>query len=135
MPQTSGADRVIAPEPYNGDAHVGIGHRLCERQDLRQPRSPLAESACGRPSGTVRSITRPGPVLLLAALGASASCYAATVILPPVTTNRVAVNWGALGPGTRYYIQTSTNLRTWTLATNTTATNLDLTFVGENESG
>jgi hypothetical protein len=69
--------------------------------------------------------------LLLAALGASSQCRGAVVIPPPLTTNRVALSWGALGPGTRYYVQTSTNLLTWTTATNTTATNVNLTFVGD----
>jgi hypothetical protein len=59
---------------------------------------------------------------------------AAAIVVPPVTvTNRVSLSWGSLGSGTRYYVQTSTNLLTWTAATNTTATNVSLTFVGDKE--
>ena len=71
-----------------------------------------------------------GGVLLLAALGASGPWGAAVAVVPPAT-NRVALAWGSLGSGTRYYVQTSTNLLTWTAATNTTATNANLTFIGE----
>jgi len=69
-------------------------------------------------------------IILLAALGASGQWRAAAVVVPPGTTNRVALAWGSLGTGTRYYIQTSTNLLTWTAATNTTATNVSLAFIG-----
>ena len=69
-------------------------------------------------------------VLLLAALGAGGPWHAAAVVVPPATTNRVALSWGSLGPGTRYYVQTSTNWLTWTAATNTTATNVSLAFTG-----
>jgi hypothetical protein len=69
-------------------------------------------------------------VLLLAALGASGQWRAAAVVVPPPATNRVALTWGSLGSGTRYYVQTSTNLLTWTAATNTTATNVSLAFIG-----
>ena len=70
-----------------------------------------------------------GGVLLLAALGASGQWRAAAVV--PPATNRVALTWGSLGPGTRYYVPTSTNLLTWTAATNTTATNVSLAFTGD----
>jgi hypothetical protein len=69
-------------------------------------------------------------IFLLAALGASGQWRAAAVIVPP-TTDRVALTWESLGSGTRYYVQTSTNLLTWTAATNTTATNVSLTFTGD----
>jgi hypothetical protein len=49
--------------------------------------------------------------------------------VPPVT-DRVVLSWDSLGPGTQYYVQTSTNLLTWTAATNTAATNVSLTFPG-----
>jgi len=68
-------------------------------------------------------------ILLLAALGAVGPWHAAAVVVPPIT-NRVALVWGSLGLGTRYYVQTSTNMLTWTAATNTTATNVSLTFIG-----
>ena len=68
-------------------------------------------------------------ILLLAVLGASGQWDASAVGVPP-TTNRVALTWGSLGLGTRYYVQTSTNLLTWTAATNTAATNVNLAFVG-----
>ena len=74
---------------------------------------------------------RMGKVLLLAALGAFGPWRAAAVVVPPAT-NRVALSWGSLGPGTRYYVQSSTNLLTWTAATNTTATNVSLAFIGDN---
>jgi hypothetical protein len=70
-------------------------------------------------------------ILLLAALAASGQRRAAAIVVPPPATNRVVLNWGSLGPGTRYYVQTSTNLLTWTAATNTTATNVSLTFIGD----
>jgi hypothetical protein len=69
-------------------------------------------------------------ILLLAALGASGQWRVAAVVVPPAT-NRVALTWGSLGPGTRYYVQTSTNLLTWTAATNTAATNVSLAFIGD----
>ena len=68
-----------------------------------------------------------GGVLLLAALGATGQWRAAAVVVPPAT-DRVALTWDSLGSATRYYVQTSTNLLTWTAATNTTATNVSLTF-------
>jgi hypothetical protein len=73
---------------------------------------------------------RVGGVLLLAALGASGQWRAAAVVVPPAT-DRVALTWESLGSGTRYYVQTSTNLLTWTTVTNTTATNVSLTFIGD----
>ena len=69
-------------------------------------------------------------IILLAALAASGQWRAAAVVVPPPATNRVALTWGALRAGTRYYVQTSTNLLTWTTATNTTAANVSLTFIG-----
>jgi hypothetical protein len=73
-----------------------------------------------------------GEVLLLAALGAFGQWRAAAIVVPPATnTNRVALTWSSLGSGTRYYVQTSTNLLTWTAATNTTATNVSLAFIGD----
>ena len=68
-------------------------------------------------------------ILLLAALGATGQWRASGVVVPPIS-NRVALTWDSLGPGTQYYVQTSTNLLTWTTATNTTATNVSLAFVG-----
>jgi hypothetical protein len=67
--------------------------------------------------------------LLLAALGASGQWRAAAFVLPPAQ-NRMLLSWGPLGPGTQYYVQTSTNLLTWTPTTNTTATNVSLTVTG-----
>jgi hypothetical protein len=69
-------------------------------------------------------------ILLLAALGASGQWRAAAVVVPPAT-NQVVLTWGSLGPGPRYYVQTSTNLVTWTAATNTSATNVSLTLTGD----
>lgn len=69
-------------------------------------------------------------VFLLAVLGASGQWRAVADSVPTIT-NRVALTWDSLGAGTRYYIQTSTNLLTWTAATNTTATNVSLTFTGD----
>jgi hypothetical protein len=69
-------------------------------------------------------------ILILAVLGAAGPWRAAAVVMPLPATNRVVLTWGSLGPGTRYYVQTSTNLLTWTAATNTTATNVSLTFIG-----
>ena len=74
---------------------------------------------------------RIGGVLLLAALGASGQWRAAAVVVPPPAANGVVLTWGSLGPGTRYYVQTSTDLLTWTAATNTTATNVSLAFTGD----
>jgi hypothetical protein len=69
-------------------------------------------------------------ILLLAALGAAGQWRAAAIILPPAT-NRVLLTWGSLGSGTRYYVRTSTNLLAWSAATNTTATNVSLAFIGD----
>jgi hypothetical protein len=71
-----------------------------------------------------------GGVLLLTALGATGQWRAAAVVVPPIT-NQVILTWGSLGPGTQYSVQTSTNLLTWTTATNTIATNVSLTFIGD----
>jgi hypothetical protein len=69
-------------------------------------------------------------VLLLAAFGASGQWRAAAFVVLPAT-NQVALTWGSLGPGTQYYLQTSTDLLTWTSATNTTATNVSLALTGD----
>ena len=69
-------------------------------------------------------------IFLLAALGASGQWRAAAVHVPPAT-DRVGLTWESLGSRTRYYVQTSTNLLTWTAAANTTATNVSLTLTGE----
>jgi hypothetical protein len=69
-------------------------------------------------------------IILLVAFGASGQWRAAAVVVPPAT-NQVVLTWGSLGPGTRYYVQTSTNLVTWTAATNTTATNVSLALTGD----
>jgi len=106
---------------------VGSGGRSYERQHLEEPRPPRAGGAFGRPSQIVGLMRRVGGVLLLAALGASGRWRAAAVVVPPAT-DRVALTWESLGSGTRYYVQTSTNLLTWTTATNTTATNASLAF-------
>jgi len=72
-----------------------------------------------------------GPMKLLAGvlmLAAFAAQVQAAVILPPST--QVQLTWTSLGSGTRYYVQTSTNLTTWAAATNTAATNVSLSFNG-----
>lgn len=66
-------------------------------------------------------------ILLLAVLGASGQWHASAIAVPPAT-DRVALTWGSLGSGTQYYVQTSTDLLTWTAATNTTETNVSLVF-------
>jgi len=66
----------------------------------------------------------------LAALAASALSCAAAVVVPPAK-HPVVLTWDSLGPGTRYYVETSTDLQMWTNATNTIATNTSLTFTGE----
>jgi hypothetical protein len=71
-----------------------------------------------------------GGFLLLALGAAGQSRVAAGGVLPAVT-NRVVLTWGWLGLGTRYYVQTSTNLLAWTGATNTTSTNVTLTYNGD----
>ena len=102
-------DRAGTPESNNCIAFVGI-------------------------SESVRRMRRLGGFLLLAMLSAAGPWRAAAIIGPPVTvTNKVSLSWGSLGSGTRYYVQTSTNLQAWTTATNTTATNVSLTFVGDQE--
>ena len=69
-------------------------------------------------------------ILLFAALAASGQWHAAAAVEPPAA-NQVALTWGSLGPGTQYYVQTTTNLLTWTTTTNTTATNVSVTFIGD----
>jgi hypothetical protein len=71
-----------------------------------------------------------GGVLLLSALGLSGQWRAMAFVVPPAT-NQVALTWDSLGSGTQYYVQTSTDLLTWTAATNTTATNVSLTLTGD----
>jgi Fibronectin type III domain len=70
-------------------------------------------------------------IILFAALGALGQWRVAAVVVPPPATDRVALSWRSLGPGTRYYVQTSTNLLTWTALTNTTATNVSVAFIGD----
>jgi hypothetical protein len=67
-----------------------------------------------------------GGALALAAFGQPANA----VILPPAQ-NRLLLGWTSLGAGTQYTIETSTNLSTWTVATNTTATNVNLSYTGD----
>ena len=69
-------------------------------------------------------------LVLLAVLGASGQWRAAAFVVPPAT-NRVVFTWGSLGQGTQYYVQTSTDLLTWTATTNTAATNVSLTLTGD----
>lgn len=69
-------------------------------------------------------------ILLLAVFVASGPWHASAVVVPP-TSNRIALAWGSLGLGTQYYVQTSTDLQTWTTVTNTTAINVSLAFVGD----
>jgi hypothetical protein len=69
-------------------------------------------------------------IILLAALGGSGQWRATAVVVPPAT-DHVVLTWGSLGPGTQYYVQTSTDLRTWTAATNTSATNVSLALTGD----
>jgi hypothetical protein len=52
--------------------------------------------------------------------------------VPPPPGNRIQLTWTSLGSGTRYYVQTSTNLSTWAAATNTASTNVNLTYNANN---
>lgn len=122
--------RAGAPESNTWIGPVGIGRRHCEWQDLGQHRTPRAEGAPGRRSKTAGLMRHMGGGLLFAVLAASGQWRAAAVVVPPAGTNRMGLTWSSLGSGTRYYVQTSTNLLTWTAATNTTATNVTLTFIG-----
>ncbi len=61
-------------------------------------------------------------------LAAFAAPVPAAAPLPPAT--RIQLTWTSLGSGTSYYVQTSTNLSTWTAATNTASTNVNLTYNG-----
>ena len=49
----------------------------------------------------------------------------------PPTTNQVVLSWGSLGSGTQYYVQTSTDLQTWSAATSTAGTNVSLALTGD----
>jgi hypothetical protein len=69
-------------------------------------------------------------ITLLAALSVSGHWRAAAVVVLPAT-DRVVLTWDSLGPGTRYFVQASTNLLTWTTVTNTTETNVSLTCIGD----
>jgi hypothetical protein len=68
--------------------------------------------------------------LLLVALSACGQSRA-TAAVPPPPTNQVVLTWDSLGSGTRYYIQTSTDLTTWVVAANTSATNVSLSLTGD----
>jgi len=119
-----------ALEAHTSVGSFGIRCRHCEQRHLGESGPPRAKGLFGQPSKIVGLMRRMGGVLLLAALGATGQWRAAAVVVPP-TANRVALTWGSLGPGTRYYVQTSTNLLTWTAVTNTAATNVSLTFIGD----
>jgi hypothetical protein len=69
-------------------------------------------------------------ITFLTAFAASGQWRAAAFVVPPAT-NQVALTWDSLGSGTQYSVQTSTDLLTWTAATNTTATNVSLTLTGD----
>jgi hypothetical protein len=62
-------------------------------------------------------------------LGASGQ-WCSMAVVPPAS-NAVVLAWDSIGPGTQYYVQTSTDFLTWTTATNTTATNVSLAFIGD----
>lgn len=126
----SNADRMENPESHTRTERVDMGRWLCERHVLGRPPSPRTEVALGRTSKVVGLMKNLRWLALLTVLGAAGQWRVTAVIVPP-TTNRVVLTWSSLGPGTRYYIQTSTNLPTWTAATNTTATNVSLSFVAD----
>ena len=105
---------------------LSAGRAAQPRCLLVAPRNLLVAA---RPCGTYVYPMRINYILLLAALGVTGAWRAAAVVVPP-STNRVALTWGSLGSGTQYYVQSSTDLRTWTAATNTTATSVSLAFVG-----
>jgi hypothetical protein len=69
-------------------------------------------------------------LLLLAALWAFAQWRAVAAVVQP-TTNQIVLTWESLGSGTQYSLQTSTNLVSWTVSTNTTATNVNLSFTAD----
>jgi hypothetical protein len=48
------------------------------------------------------------------------------VVLPPGP--KVVVTWASIGAGTSYYVQSSTNLSTWTTVASTAATNVSLSL-------
>ena len=121
-------DRAEARGSSSSFLPDGIGHRHCMRQDLGALRPSLAAGGLARRSKIVGLMRCLGGALLLAACGASGEWRAAVVPVPP-TTNRVALTWTTLGPDTQYLVQTSTDLLTWTAVTNTTATNVSLTFI------
>jgi hypothetical protein len=124
-------NRAGATQSHTSIVPVRIGRPFGEGHDLGEPRAPHAEGALGHPSKIVGLMRRVGWGLPLAVLGASGQWHAAAVVVPPAGTNRVALTWGSLGSGTLYFVQTSTNLLTWTTVTNTTATNVSLTFIGD----
>jgi len=63
-----------------------------------------------------------GCLLILAAFAPPVQA----VVVQPGT--KVLLTWTSLGSGTTYYVQTSTNLATWTTATNTPGTNVTLSY-------
>ena len=121
-------DRTELRESNSSFVPVRIGHRHCMRHDFGGLPPSFVGDALGRRSKTVGLMRCLGGVLFLAACGASGEWRAAVVPVPP-TTNRVALTWSTLAPGTQYFVQTSTDLLTWTAVTNTTATNVSLTFI------
>ena len=106
-----------------------MNHELTADQAGRREShpSPHTAAAFGQSSKIVRPMRRLTGLLLLAALGAMGQWQASALLQPPATT-KVRLTWGSLGAGTRYYVQTSTNLVTWTAATNTTSTNVSLSY-------
>lgn len=123
-------DRAVTPGLQTSIARMRIRRWLCERLGLGDPRPPRVEDDFDRPSKIVGLMRGMGGVLLLGALGGSGQWCGAAVVGPPAT-NRVVLTWDSLGTGTRYYVQTSANLLTWTTVTNSIATNVILTFAGD----
>ena len=123
-------DRAEEPKSHTLMSPAGTRRSFIERPVIREPQLLRADVTLDRDYKSLRLTRRLSAVFLLAALGAAGSWPAAAVVTPP-STNRVALTWGSLGSGTRYYVQTSTNLLTWIAATNTTATNVNLAFTGD----
>jgi len=102
----------------------GVRGLFCERHNPGKGQNYSIRADRGCPSRTMVLLGLLAGILILGACAAPVQAAG----VPP--GNRILLSWSSLGLGTTYYVQTSTNLSTWTAATNTAATNVSLSYAG-----